>query len=94
MSHLVDVNAPRFVERISSKRHLSIKKSMTYELRQEIEGGTLAGREDSGTQCIKGDPGRDAAADAKGDVEEDAKKGDESAVNNHVEDTEQFEWVK
>jgi len=31
---------------------------------------------------------RDAEVDAKGDVEEDAKKGDESAVNNHVEDTE------
>jgi len=49
MSHLVDVNAPRFVERISSKHHLSIKKSMTYELRQEMEGGTLVGRADSGT---------------------------------------------
>jgi len=49
MSHLIDVNAPRFVERISSKHHLSIKKkSMTYELRQEIKGGTLAGREDFG----------------------------------------------
>lgn len=67
---------------------------MTYELRQEIEDRTLAGREDSGNQCIKGDPGRDAAADAKGDVEEDAKKGDENSVNNHVEDTEQFECVK
>ena len=66
---------------------------MTYELRQEIEGGTLAGREDSGTQCIKGDPGREGAADAKGDVEEDAKKGDESVVNKHVK-TEQIEWVK
>jgi len=31
---------------------------------------------------------RDAAADAEGDVEEDAKKGDENSVNNHVEDTE------
>jgi len=30
----------------------------------------------------------DAAADAKGDVEEDAKEGDENAVNNHVDDTE------
>jgi len=48
MRHLVDVNATRFVERISSKHHLSIKKSMTYELRQEIPGGTLADREDSG----------------------------------------------
>jgi len=67
---------------------------MTYELRQEIEGGTLAGREDSGTQCIKGDLGRDGAKDAKREVEEDIKKGDESTVNNHVEDTEFFERVK
>jgi len=31
MSHLVDVNAPRFVERISSKHPLSIKKKV-YDL--------------------------------------------------------------
>jgi len=37
---------------------------------------------------MKGDTGREAVADAKGDVEEDAMKGDESSVNNHVEDTE------
>lgn len=36
------------VERISYKHHLSIKKPMANELRQEIEGRTLAGREDCG----------------------------------------------
>jgi hypothetical protein len=36
-------------ERISSKHHLSIKKPMSNELRKEIGGGMLAGREDSGT---------------------------------------------
>jgi hypothetical protein len=34
-----------FVERISYKHHLSIKNTMANELRQEISGGTLAGRE-------------------------------------------------
>jgi hypothetical protein len=33
------------VERISYKHHLSIKVSMSNELRQGIGGGTLAGRE-------------------------------------------------
>jgi hypothetical protein len=33
------------VERISYNDHLSINKLLANELRQEIEGGTLAGRE-------------------------------------------------
>jgi hypothetical protein len=36
------------VVRIAYKQHLSIKKPMANELRQEIGGGTLAEREDSG----------------------------------------------
>jgi hypothetical protein len=47
------------VETISYKHHLSMKKLMANELRQEIGGGTLAERERilGISERIKGDPG-------------------------------------
>ena len=58
------------VERISYKHHLLIKKLMANELRQEIGGGTLAGRERilGNSEGIKGSPGRDPEGDAEEDT--------------------------
>ena len=57
-------------KRIFYKYRLSIKKLMANELRQEIGGGTLAGRERilGNSDGIKGSPGRDPEGDAEEDT--------------------------
>lgn len=65
-----------YAQTISYKQHLPIQKPMANELKQEIEGKTLAGRERSlgNSERVKENTGRDAERGKRETLRETLRK--------------------